>query len=234
MEFTDEQIEQVKDSLSSLNLNPEKIFIDILSNTTIVNNEFALNLQSLADEMDQIINDVIIKDQNIFEFDYIPKADAGGPYFGLVNQTISIDGSNSFSSSISNITKYAWDLDMDGEFDDSSSPNPTIRYGYPANGFIGLKVTNQDQWSDISYSRIDIQDINYAPIINNFTPPEPNPFMVIDETLPFSISASDPNNDDLSIEWLVDNQTSLLQSNSFNYMPSFDDIGSSFNTSKNF
>ncbi len=198
--------------------------INELKNSTSTNNSFIDTLQVFADGMDILINNIIASNKD-FNFNYIPIADSAGPYFGLVNQTIFLNGFNSVSP-ISNITQYSWDLDMDGQFDDSFEPNPSVTFAYPLKGLIGLKVVNQDNRPDVSYSSIEIQNTNDFPMINNFSPLDQNITIIYNDSIPFSISASDPNNDNLRIEWLVDNQTALLGSNSFLYTSSFNDIGS--------
>ena len=133
---------------------------------------------------------------------------------------------DSHSSPLSNITKYEWDLDSDSKFDDSTEQNPQISYNYPFKGFAGLKVTNQDDWSDISYSYVNITDTNNAPIINDFSPIDLNQTIVLNNNILFSVAATDVDIDDnLSIDWLVDNLTSVTNSETFEYSPTFNDIG---------
>ncbi len=71
-----------------------------------------------------------------------PQADAGGPYAGLVGEAISLSGSAEDGLASDTFT-YAWDLDNDGEYDDSTSENPAYTSGSTGVKTVGLKVTDR-------------------------------------------------------------------------------------------
>jgi hypothetical protein len=54
-----------------------------------------------------------------------PVSDPNGPYMGSAGDTINLDGTGSYDPDSDNIT-YAWDLDNDGNFDDSVNPQPSF------------------------------------------------------------------------------------------------------------
>jgi hypothetical protein len=56
-----------------------------------------------------------------------PVADAGGPYFVVFGDDITLDGTGSYDPDPGDsITDYWWDLDGDGIFDDQSAPTPVL------------------------------------------------------------------------------------------------------------
>jgi hypothetical protein len=222
----DDQINNVTSQFLSGEIFTENEVADLLKNTTSTNNSMITALDDLVEQVDENINDIITKTNDIFIYDYLPVANPGGPYSGFVDNVISFNGAESQSSPVSNITTYEWDLNSDGKFDDSTEQNPQIRYDYPFKGLAGLKVTNQDGWSDISYSYVNITDTNNAPIINDFSPFNQSQTVLVNTDHFFSVTATDPDiGNNLSIDWLVDNVTSITNSSNFNYSPTFDDIG---------
>lgn len=77
---------------------------------------------------------------------HAPVSDPGGPYVAPPNATITLDGSGSYDIDPGDsIASYAWDLDNDGDYDDSSAQNPSVTVGgtpgtvYP----ICLRVTDR-------------------------------------------------------------------------------------------
>jgi hypothetical protein len=84
-----------------------------------------------------------------------PVADAGGPYTCAIGQAnIQLNGTDSFDPDNQNaankgIVTYAWDLDNDGQFDDSTSATPTTTCP-PESGTktVKLRVTDSDGATD--------------------------------------------------------------------------------------
>lgn len=75
---------------------------------------------------------------------YSPIADPGGPYEAKPKATVILDGTASFDPDPGDSITYAWDLDNDGEFDDSFDAKPEFTVG-PDIGMvydICLKVTD--------------------------------------------------------------------------------------------
>lgn len=77
-----------------------------------------------------------------------PVADPNGPYYGRIGVPIQLNGSGSYFPVSNesdpwyrNITKYEWDLDGDGIFDDAIGPNPIWTWMNNGTLPIGLRVT---------------------------------------------------------------------------------------------
>jgi len=66
-------------------------------------------------------------------------ADAGGPYFGQIGETITITGSASGGTPP---YTYAWDLDNDGNYNDATGATITHTWYEPGTFIISLKVTD--------------------------------------------------------------------------------------------
>lgn len=74
---------------------------------------------------------------------HAPIAEAGGPYTGQVGQSITLDGSGSHDDDPDDsITKYEWDLDNDGQYDDATGVAPQYTWSAAFSGSIGLRVTD--------------------------------------------------------------------------------------------
>jgi len=84
-------------------------------------------------------------------------ADAGGPYSGYEGEVIAISGSA--SGGTPPYISYAWDLDNDGFYDDSSVQNPTHSWGTAGDYTIGLKVTDNAAHQDTDTASVHIDEI---------------------------------------------------------------------------
>jgi len=79
------------------------------------------------------------------EINHPPIAVAGGPYTGQPGVPIQLDGTGSYDPDPGDsIVSYEWDLDGDGEYDDSTDPQPTITWNDVKEGLVGLRVYDQD------------------------------------------------------------------------------------------
>ncbi|MGQ9583204.1 MAG: PKD domain-containing protein, partial [Thermoplasmatota archaeon] len=82
----------------------------------------------------------------------------------------------------------------------------------------GLRAVEQ-QWN------ITVMDINRAPVIDTFLPPL-NPTMNENESLDFSVGASDPDGDELSYMWSLDGRVLMKETRSnYTYTPDFFSAG---------
>jgi hypothetical protein len=71
-------------------------------------------------------------------------ANVGGPYLGVVGDSVTFDASTSTASD-ANIINYEWDFDGNGSYDTTTSlPTVSHVYASPYNGFIGLRITTDD------------------------------------------------------------------------------------------
>jgi len=81
-----------------------------------------------------------------------PVADPDGPYEGYEGVSIQLDGSKSYDPEskmyteghpwYETITAYEWDLDNDGQFDDSTEVNPSYTWTTKGAYSVGLRVTD--------------------------------------------------------------------------------------------
>jgi hypothetical protein len=87
-----------------------------------------------------------------------PIADAGGPYTGSETGLIYLVGTGSDPNG--ETVTFAWDLDNDGLYDDSTLQNPST--SFPDNGTytVGLRVTNQSGRSSTDTASITVTNLN--------------------------------------------------------------------------
>jgi hypothetical protein len=120
---------------------------------------------------------------------HAPVADAGGPYVAPKNYCINLNGTNSKDPDPSDTITYAWDLDGDGEFDDSTESRPEFCVGSEIGKVydVGLKVTDNFGKYDIDYTTVKI--VEYKPVAIDIKPTScPNPFNANGKgTLPVAI-----------------------------------------------
>jgi Zn-dependent metalloprotease len=106
-----------------------------------------------------------------------PVADAGGPYFTIEGTDVSVSAAGSTSASHASggaITKYEWDLDNDGQFDDAVGVSASFtRVGQDGPYTIGVRIT--DQWGATDEDAGTVNVANVAPTVVIF------PIPVIDE-----------------------------------------------------
>ncbi|HEX9593211.1 MAG TPA: hypothetical protein VGB12_07695, partial [bacterium] len=69
-----------------------------------------------------------------------PTADAGGPYTGNEGSPIALDASGTTHPDYANTAlSYAWDLDLDGAFDDATGRTPNVTINHEMDGYIGVQ-----------------------------------------------------------------------------------------------
>ena len=132
----------------------------------------------------------------------MPVAHAGGPYAAGEGSAIAFDGAASVSTSP--ITAYEWDLDGDGEFDDATGATPSRTYALPFRGLVGLRVTNRIGLVGVGYAPVAVTATNEPPAIATFAPLDVAPEVLIGASLPFGVTATDPDGDPIQVEWRVD------------------------------
>jgi hypothetical protein len=72
-----------------------------------------------------------------------PIADADGPYSGKVGNPVTFDGSGSYDPDPGDsISKYEWDFDNDGQYDDGTGKYASHTFNSTGTGLVRLKVTD--------------------------------------------------------------------------------------------
>jgi glucose/arabinose dehydrogenase len=129
-------------------------------------------------------------------------ATATSPTTGDAPLDVSFDGTGSTDwTGLAGTLTYAWDLDGDGEYDDSASPTPTRTYD-AGSTIVRLRVANNDGESDVS-DPIAIHADNTAPTATIDTPASSLRWSAGDPVA-FSGSATDPQEGTLgaaSMHW---------------------------------
>lgn len=136
------------------------------------------------------------------------------PDSGPAPLTVQFDGTRSADPDLGAVLSYAWDLDGDGEFDDSASATP--QRTYPESAFVraGLRVTDQHGASDTAQVDVTVGDA-----------PRPEPVPVIDgpgadvtwqvgQTIEFAGHADDPQDGALpasALSWRLTMQHCVAQ-----------------------
>jgi glucose/arabinose dehydrogenase len=113
---------------------------------------------------------------------------SAAPTSGVAPLTVSFDGTGSSDPDGGALT-YAWDLDADGAFDDSTSATPSFTYTQPSAYNAQLRVTDPGGASDTD--TVTITAGNSAPTATIVTPTAGTTWRV-GNTVSFSGSASDP------------------------------------------
>ena len=88
--------------------------------------------------------------------------------FGPAPLTVTFDATTSTDAEDPGTLTYAWDLDGDGAFDDSSLAKPTETYSGSVNVIVGLRVTDPDGASDTA--EVVISPANTPPIASISSP----------------------------------------------------------------
>lgn len=132
------------------------------------------------------------------------------PKQGQVPLIVNFDASTSVKALPTDVLSYEWDLDGDGDFDDSTDAEPAYLYDAIANYSVRLKVTDQRGISDVSPPLVIKATAEPPPVT---TPPEvfiDTPAAdfewVVGEPINFSGHASDAEDGDLpasALSWQI-------------------------------
>jgi PKD repeat protein len=129
-----------------------------------------------------------------------PIADAGGPYNGVEGQVVALSGTGSSDPNGGSLS-FAWDLDNDGSFDDSTSPTPLYQWNDQGNYTVALSVTKSNGQFATDTATVTITNTN--PVINSITNTSPE---LKGNPITFTVLASDVVFDPLlySFDWTSD------------------------------
>jgi PKD repeat protein len=111
------------------------------------------------------------------------------PTSGPVPLTVNFDGTNSSDPDSGGALTYAWDLDGDGAYDDSTASKPTYTYSTAGDYTVRLRVTDSGGASDVSDPLV-ISAGNTPPIATILTPSSATTWKVGD-VMQFSGSGMD-------------------------------------------
>jgi glucose/arabinose dehydrogenase/PKD repeat protein len=124
------------------------------------------------------------------------------PTSGVAPLVVQFDGSGS-STPLGSALSYAWDLDGDGQFDDSALVAPLVTYPAPGSILARLRVTDVNGANDVDEIQIDVSNDPPAPTIDA---PTPSTLWHVGDTIAFSGSAVDPQDGPLppaALRWRV-------------------------------
>ncbi|HEY3258941.1 MAG TPA: PQQ-dependent sugar dehydrogenase [Pseudonocardiaceae bacterium] len=113
------------------------------------------------------------------------------PSSGNAPLTVQFDGTGSFDPD-GDTLGYAWDLDADGAYDDSTAAQPTYTYTSPGNVPVGLRVTDPAGASGTTTVTVTVgqpPSDDPVPVIDT---PSPSLHWVVGQTISFSGHATDP------------------------------------------
>ena len=185
------------------------------------NDEAISSLQQTTASMNAIETQ-LLGDPNTFGLD--PVADAGGPYVTTEGGSITLNGTVTHTNAGRTIVGYAWDLNGDGQFDDATTASPTVSFPVARSGLIGFRVTDDAGSTGTAYAQVTVSDVNRPPVITAATPGSSQASVAIGHTQTFSVTASDPDGDPVTIQWLVDGHAAG-SGDTFLYTPSSADAG---------
>jgi PKD repeat protein len=112
------------------------------------------------------------------------------PTSGNPPLTVNFDGTGSSDPDPGDTLTYAWDLDGDGAYDDSTASKPTYTYTTAGKYSVGLQVTDSRGLSDTLDQPINITVGNTPPTATIATPAASTTWKVND-VINFSGSATD-------------------------------------------
>ena len=124
-----------------------------------------------------------------------PVANAGGPYTGLVNQTVEFTGSASGGASP---YTFSWDLDNDGEFDDATGSEAEWSWDTAGSYTIGLKVVDDVGQEDTDSATVTITEPGTNNPPNKPAKPSGEINGKTDTPYTYTTSTTDPDEDQIS------------------------------------
>jgi len=124
------------------------------------------------------------------------------PTAGNAPLVVQFDGSGS-STPLGSALAYEWDLDGDGEYDDSTLIAPLITYTAAGSYAVKLRVTDVNGASDIATLLVNVSN---DPPVPSIDAPAPGSLWHVGDTIVFAGSAQDPQEGPLpasALHWSV-------------------------------
>ncbi|MFY9549893.1 MAG: PQQ-dependent sugar dehydrogenase, partial [Thermoanaerobaculia bacterium] len=131
-------------------------------------------------------------------------AASANPTSGPLPLTVQFDSTGTVPAAPGDVLAYAWDLDGDGQYDDSTSPSPSFIYNTIGTYTVRLRVTDNHGGFDIS-APVTINAGSDAPTATILTPSSSLTWKVGD-LISFSGEATDPQDGDLppsALSWSI-------------------------------
>ncbi len=123
----------------------------------------------------------------------------GSPTTGPVPLAVNFDGTGSSDPDPGDTLTYAWDLNGDGVYDDSTAAKPTRTYTSPGHVTVRLRVTDSRGASDTASGAIN--PANQPPQVS-IDQPSPALTWKVGDTVNFSGTATDPDDGALAADRL--------------------------------
>ena len=121
------------------------------------------------------------------------------PTAGIIPLTVDFDGSASSDPDVGDTLSYAWDLDADGAFDDSTAVKPSFTYTTSGTRSVRLRVTDRAGATDIATVSVTA---GAAPTVTMATPTAGTTWEV-GSVITFSGSARDAANQPIPASGLL-------------------------------
>ncbi|MBU2496180.1 MAG: right-handed parallel beta-helix repeat-containing protein [Candidatus Omnitrophica bacterium] len=122
-----------------------------------------------------------------------PVARAGGPYTVDEGTALILDGSGSYDPD-EDVLFFAWDLDNDGEYDDSTTKQPVHTWDDDGTYAVGLKVSDS-VLEDINTTTVTVNNVAPTVDVGN------DQTAIENQSVNFKGSFTDPGADTHIIEW---------------------------------
>jgi glucose/arabinose dehydrogenase/PKD repeat protein len=123
------------------------------------------------------------------------------PQSGPVPLQVQFNGAGSSDPDPGDSLTYAWDLDDDGQLDDSTAQNPTFSYTSAGNYTVTLRVTDESGAFDEDTVTISAGSSAPTPVINT---PAAGTTWAVGQSIAFTGSATDPQDGTLpasALDW---------------------------------
>jgi hypothetical protein len=139
-----------------------------------------------------------------------PKVTLAQPAAGTVGVTLSLEASATHDDPAA-VLSYAWDTDLDGDFDDGTGAKLDFVPTAPGKLLVAVKASDAGGAFDVAHAAVDVAIGNHRPpAIIAVTPADPAPFAEVGETIAFKVEAGDADGGGVNTRWIVDGNESAI------------------------